>query len=661
MVAAHGDEEKQKTWHYWPFGDVFGGSLAPLLVDTLGSPTSPLPKDPRSLIANPHAAQLAPVHCALVPVAETSSEEATSDMLLVNLGTGPWICGLSISVAAGSKGNALSLRIPGTTMDSHEFRCDLRRGSCHSGVMWLLEDCPGDTRRQLAAVVVRNPADNRGMVTRLCRCGKAKPAEELSVTLVIPNVNPNGACAQFKNNELVNKFSSQQMKHLLVFEGTLSTHGGSGGQIDISMDLVGPTSSVLRAESQPQCGPWEFHFGAPLSAAQALACALVAARYAPQLRGAAWGSQYLKHVPVKASEEDEGAVSWPSYWRRTAGEETALYETLPAMRFLQGIMTETFRLKRTRDRKDSDMPVGLHVVAVLRMENPTQWKRYQYRKLLMRRDRQNKPVTPIIPPLETMSRMNAEVMSELDADVNEAYLFHGTTPNAAIAIQASGFNLGLAGKHRGKMFGRGVYFAEESSKADEYAEPDEEFGLRCMLFCRVACGETHLAVEPCADMERQVDRRKFDCTIGDRRQAVGTYREIIVYDGSQAYAEYAVLYKRISNVAAAAPRLVDTTGDGLADTLFFDSSESGVIDRKERISGAFAEYLKHMSGETLDSVAPAESREDAAKQSSELGGKTVAAFDTLPIGDTAPTVPHASAPATIEALSPAEPAATSTV
>ena len=31
------------------------------------------------------------------------------------------------------------------------------------------------------------------------------------------------------------------------------------------------------------------------------------------------------------------------------------------------------------------------------------------------------------------------------------------------------FRVDLAGKHRGKMFGAGLYFAEMCSKADEYA------------------------------------------------------------------------------------------------------------------------------------------------------------------------------------------------
>lgn len=620
------DKNDEKAWQYWPFGDIFGGSLAPLLVDTLGSPISPLPKDPRALIANPHAAQVPPVHCALVPVrgqgngsdkdaASGNLSDATglsSDWLLINLGVGPWVLGLSASPTKGS--NCFSFGIPGMIAEDHEFKCELRKHENGGGNVWLLEDIPTTKTqcRQLAAIAIRSNQQRRGF----CRCSRAPPPEEVFLTLVIPNVRPDGCCAQFfrpKPGEtgLWEKYCSKAHKHLNIFEGTIFFHsadsnqdGGAGGR-HISVEFDG--TNIFHACRQPLGGPWRFHFSAPLSAAQALATAFVAARQMP-LHGSPWGSSCRLPRPIKAGEGDEGCVSWPHYWSRCS-EEPQLYESPPATRFLQNLIMDTFRQKRTRDRRDKAMPVALHVVAVLRMENPTQWKRYQYRKLVLRRDRQDKAVTPISPALETMTKADNEVLSGLDEDLNEAYLFHGTTPKAAIAIQASGFNLRLAGHHRGKMFGRGVYFAEESSKADEYAEADDAFGLCCMLFCRVICGEPLLTVNPCPEMDRQLDRRRYDSAIGDRRQKVGTYRELVVYDGAQAYAEYAVLYRRAFTSDTLPPQLVSCSGNGVADHLLVDRMECGELDHRLAICGEWAEYLKHVSGVVSDSDDAATNRE----------------------------------------------------
>ena len=58
----------------------------------------------------------------------------------------------------------------------------------------------------------------------------------------------------------------------------------------------------------------------------------------------------------------------------------------------------------------------------------------------------------------------------------------------AKAISEQGFRRILAGVNAGTAFGRGCYFAEASSKSDEYAQPDSD-GHFVMLLCRVVCGE----------------------------------------------------------------------------------------------------------------------------------------------------------------------------
>jgi hypothetical protein len=77
-------------------------------------------------------------------------------------------------------------------------------------------------------------------------------------------------------------------------------------------------------------------------------------------------------------------------------------------------------------------------------------------------------------------------LGKLDVDSNEHWLFHGSSQAGVEGIAQGDFRLELAGTHRGTMYGNGVYFAECSSKADEYAY--EEEGLCRMLLCRVVLG-----------------------------------------------------------------------------------------------------------------------------------------------------------------------------
>merc|ERR1712159_349010 len=84
-------------------------------------------------------------------------------------------------------------------------------------------------------------------------------------------------------------------------------------------------------------------------------------------------------------------------------------------------------------------------------------------------------------------------------DANEFLLFHGTKPSSAASICDDGFHVNLAGSKSGTLYGPGIYLAERSSKADEYAEDDHEGlyqGLYAMLLCRATCG----AMNVCEDV-----------------------------------------------------------------------------------------------------------------------------------------------------------------
>jgi len=139
-------------------------------------------------------------------------------------------------------------------------------------------------------------------------------------------------------------------------------------------------------------------------------------------------------------------------------------------------------------------------------------------------------------------------------------------------IEESGFDervSNLAG-----MFGCGIYFAEDSSKASQYSHSirckqvgavytskasectcaTENGTLRTLFLCRVTLGTTWARLsatdkdQPLRRPPERDDHRLFDSVLGESRawepSAALNYREFIVYDRRQCYAEYLIEYQR---------------------------------------------------------------------------------------------------------------------
>lgn len=277
-------------------------------------------------------------------------------------------------------------------------------------------------------------------------------------------------------------------------------------------------------------------------------------------------------------------VQYPAYWQRSEAELKQEFAELhecsgPERTWLQGLIDSTYLKRKTRDRRTGHMGVGLQIVAALRVENSNLWKAYIARRDRIAQARLGIGHDQILnssvrPPMSSAVVAN-EVPRELDASVREAYLFHGTTAVAAVSIQREGFCLELAGSKTGRMFGKGIYLAEASSKADEYATGCEDF--HTILICRAACGNSFRVTEGDFQLEEKMRgwrMQRFNSVVGDREAAVGTYREYVFYDAAQIYPEYVVIYRRMHLASAqfAPPILVHTSGDDINnDMLLFCS------------------------------------------------------------------------------------------
>lgn len=255
-------------------------------------------------------------------------------------------------------------------------------------------------------------------------------------------------------------------------------------------------------------------------------------------------------------EESAPELHVPEYWtnQNTAlgfSERTECTESQQEQ--VQRLLDDTFRSVRTRDRS-GQVPTRLRLVKCHRVENSSMWARYVEAKARVAARRTNgcKPVNeldgnPSKGFVKTQESLENSFIKQLDPSVNEHYLWHGTTPEGALGISTNGFRIALAGSRAGTYFGRGCYFAECSSKSDEYAREGDNLlaGVFALLLCRVTCGSLFRTTEPDGKaIDLALDSGDYDAVLGDREASAGTFREFVVYDEELVYPEFVVLYER---------------------------------------------------------------------------------------------------------------------
>jgi hypothetical protein len=153
------------------------------------------------------------------------------------------------------------------------------------------------------------------------------------------------------------------------------------------------------------------------------------------------------------------------------------------------------------------------------------------------------------------------------SEINEYYLLHGTRKNLVDNIVCDGLDSRLAGDSTGTLFGRGIYMAESSTKADQYAdERTNRVGAGQplnMIVVRVLLGNTFVCDKPqqfrrppctfagclqdnCSDKAH--GGLFFDSVLGTHRVEPShqrlIFREFLVYDKTQCYPEFLIEYIR---------------------------------------------------------------------------------------------------------------------
>eukprot|EP00928_Gymnodinium_smaydae_P020239 TRINITY_DN17824_c0_g1_i1.p1 TRINITY_DN17824_c0_g1~~TRINITY_DN17824_c0_g1_i1.p1 ORF type:complete len:597 (-),score=72.22 TRINITY_DN17824_c0_g1_i1:314-2104(-) len=243
---------------------------------------------------------------------------------------------------------------------------------------------------------------------------------------------------------------------------------------------------------------------------------------------------------------------------------------------MQGMFDATYRKVYTRDRRGAPIPDRFAVREVVRVMNDQVWREYaNHREQLRSKLAGSNPAVPDgSHTMNYLAKRRAKASASLpalDSQVNENWLFHGTTKEAANGIAENDFRLDMTGSNAGTLYGKGIYLAENVTKSDEYGEGPKgpageqmEAGYEAprpppgpppalvresyILVCRSAMGRVYYTDEqrPDADaLQRKCLNGEYDSVLGDRLKRNGTFRELIVYHDDLVYPEYIVRYERV--------------------------------------------------------------------------------------------------------------------
>jgi len=150
---------------------------------------------------------------------------------------------------------------------------------------------------------------------------------------------------------------------------------------------------------------------------------------------------------------------------------------------------------------------------------------------------------------DNAAKNHPAIFDPLDKDINECYLWHGTSIKAALQIAQNDFRIDLSGTGVGSMYGKGAYFAESCVKADEYSH-DEPGGyyedVFPLLLCRICMGKYYYTEQKGDEEgENKFKAGEVESVLGDRAKAANTFRELVVFDKDQIYPEYILFVTRL--------------------------------------------------------------------------------------------------------------------
>ncbi len=138
--------------------------------------------------------------------------------------------------------------------------------------------------------------------------------------------------------------------------------------------------------------------------------------------------------------------------------------------------------------------------------------------------------------------------AEMSTDINEFYLFHGTSSKSAHFICEHGFDERVTDLNG--LYGAGNYFTINLCKSHQYSLKYKDSSTFVMLVCRVVMGSPYCTCTSHNGQLRPPDildtpDRPFDSIfeqLGIGRDRQQQHNEYVVFDRLQVYPEHIVRY-----------------------------------------------------------------------------------------------------------------------
>ncbi|CAJ1452888.1 unnamed protein product, partial [Effrenium voratum] len=202
------------------------------------------------------------------------------------------------------------------------------------------------------------------------------------------------------------------------------------------------------------------------------------------------------------------AVCPPWYWKAAAEWPGSFHEEVGG-EYVKEMGTKILRRRLPEWR----------VLRCERIEDAVLWDKYTAKRAQIReRGVRKADIQP-----ETAESIQFSANTTLDHGVNEVWLLHGTSEEAAKGC-----------------FGTGVYFADDAKKSNQYAKGRTEDNCKIMLLCRVILGNVMVLPK---GQDRTADRFAEDPHV-DAILGTTDTREFVVYDTAQIYPEYILCPRR---------------------------------------------------------------------------------------------------------------------
>eukprot|EP00961_Rhodomonas_salina_P025866 349544-Rhodomonas_salina.4 len=188
-----------------------------------------------------------------------------------------------------------------------------------------------------------------------------------------------------------------------------------------------------------------------------------------------------------------------------------------------------------------ELRLPITVTKMLLVENGRLWHQYQFKKDCLRSNHEDWKKKGLRVPSIQATAQPAMKSVKLSAELNELFLFHGTSSAAAHIIAEHGFDERVS--NLTGLYGAGIYFADCSCKSHQYAHKSArtQGGEHVLLFCRVTMGWAFPTKEKHANQRRPPDNpdlqnRPYDSTFAKSRVADGgrpEHNEFVVFDRNQ--------------------------------------------------------------------------------------------------------------------------------